>query len=114
MSGYLERNERTVLSKIIFSVRSKTLDIKDYQPWNYYSYLCVACETCPETMHHFMTCTAYESHTFKNWKVINGTCEKSQINAGLAVEKRIYERENIIEKKKVGWTDSNSSAPGSC
>ena len=114
MSVYLERNENTMLSKIIFSVRSKTLDIKEYQPWNYYTDLCVACERSPETMHHFMTCTVYENHPCENWRDINGICEKSQINVGLAVEKRIYERENIIDIKKVGWADSNSSAPGSC
>ena len=35
MSDYLEQNRRTSLSKLIFSIRSKTIDIKEYQPWKY-------------------------------------------------------------------------------
>ena len=42
-------------------------------------------------------------------------CAKSQVVVGLAVEKRINERETIIDRKKVGWADdSDSSAPGFC
>ena len=92
MSKYLERNQRTVLSKIIFSVRSKTLDIKEYHPWNYFTDLCVRCENNPETMNHFMTCGAYESLPCENWTDIYGNSEESQIFVGLAVERRMTER----------------------
>ena len=42
MSEYLETNMRTSLSKVIFNVRSKTLNIKDWCPWNYSDMNCVA------------------------------------------------------------------------
>ena len=43
-SEYLLDNRNTSLSKIIFSLRSKTYDIKEWQPWKYFNNLCVACE----------------------------------------------------------------------
>ena len=62
-----------------------------------------------------MTCRAYESLPCENWTDVYGNCEESQICVGLAVERRMTERETITDKKKVGWADdSNSSAPGSC
>ena len=41
MSEYLVRNEGTDLSKIIFSVRAGTFDIKAWNDWNYSDKLCV-------------------------------------------------------------------------
>ena len=115
ISDYLARNQRTMLSRIIFSDRSKTLDIKEYHPQNYYTDSCVRCENIPETMHHFMTCRAYESPPCKSLSDTYGSWKKSQVLVGLAVEKIINERETIIERKKVGWADdSDSSAPGFC
>ena len=35
ISEYLESNKKTSLSKVIFSIRSKTFDLKEYQPWHY-------------------------------------------------------------------------------
>ena len=48
MSKYLDENKRRSLSKLIFSVRSKTLDIKDWCPWKYVDVNCVACGKFPE------------------------------------------------------------------
>ena len=61
LSKYLEDNRNYSLSKIIFSVWSRTLDLKTLQPWKYYDNLCVVCEKKSKTIDHFMNCTAYES-----------------------------------------------------
>ena len=53
MSKYLQENKRTSLSKVIFSVRSKTLDVKEWFPWKYDTVNCVACGNYPETIDHF-------------------------------------------------------------
>ena len=42
MSKYLEKNKNTELSKILFSVRSRTLDVKEWLPWNYTDNICIA------------------------------------------------------------------------
>jgi hypothetical protein len=54
MSPYLVSNKRTELSKIIFKIRSQTLDIKQWQPWKYQNDFCVKCEKYTETMDHFV------------------------------------------------------------
>ena len=59
MSKYLENNENTLLSQIIFSVRSGTMDIKSWNEWNYQNILCVMCEKSEENNNHFMTCALY-------------------------------------------------------
>ena len=61
LRNYLDDNRNHSLSKIIFSVRSRTMDIKLWQPWKYFDNLCVLCETKSETMDHFMGCKAYEN-----------------------------------------------------
>ena len=54
MSSYLKTNKRKSLSQIIFSIRSRTLNIKEFQPWHYEYNLCVRCKTYAETMQHFL------------------------------------------------------------
>ena len=44
MSAYLVNNKSTAISKIIFSVRSGTLDLKDWHPWKYSDNFCVMCK----------------------------------------------------------------------
>lgn len=73
LGNYLKDNRNLSSSKIIFSVRSKTLDIKAWQPWKYFDNLCVLCERKAETMDHFMQCIAYKNippiHSWKHaWK----------------------------------------------
>ena len=63
MSAYLFRNEKTKLSIIIFSIRSKTFDLKEWRPWQYADNLCVKCEIYPETTDHFVTCEKYGKQT---------------------------------------------------
>ena len=59
MSSYLKENDKTDLSKIIFSIRSGTLDIKKWKPWKYDDNLCVMCDVKEENLKHFMECTEY-------------------------------------------------------
>ena len=46
MSSYLKENDKTDLSKIIFSIRSGTIviDIKKWKPLKYDDNLCVMCD----------------------------------------------------------------------
>ena len=63
MSEYLVRNESTALSKIIFSVRAGTFDVKSWNEWNYSDKLCVMCQEENEDMEHFMNCSSYGKNT---------------------------------------------------
>ena len=60
LSDYLKENENTTLSNIIFSVRSGTLDIKQWNSWSYENNLCLMCELKEETMDHFLICQAVQ------------------------------------------------------
>ena len=60
-SEYILDNRNSSLTKIIFSLRSKTFDIKNWQPWKYHDNLGVACEIKEETMNHFLSCKSYEN-----------------------------------------------------
>ena len=66
MSKYLRYNKGLVLSKIIFAVRSGTLELKVWNLWKYDNDICVGCNSWPETMSHFMTCSNYPSETEEN------------------------------------------------
>ena len=70
MSAYLVKNKSTAISKIIFSVRSGTLDLKDWHPWQYSDNLCVMCKLSDENIKHFMSCKAYGKDTLDiDWKL---------------------------------------------
>ena len=43
LSEYLSQNQNTTLAKVTFAIRSKSLDIKTWQPWKYDDNLCVMC-----------------------------------------------------------------------
>ena len=59
MSDYLWENQSSHLSQIVFSVRSQTLDIKEWNPCNYEDNRCVKCQVYAETMDHFVVFAAY-------------------------------------------------------
>ena len=93
-------------------MRSKTLDVRDWCPWKYDTVNCVACGNYPETIDHFSTCKSYRN---EEWEIINGNETDKITAAGVLIEKRIVERENIIKKQDAGRTSlSNSTAPGNC
>ena len=115
MSDYLEQNRRTSLSKLIFSIRSKTIDIKEYQPWKYETDNCIACKNFPETMNHFAICPAYRNQPCEEWKEVNGLNSEEIYRVGTAIEKRHEERKQILSKEQVGQAHlSDSRAPSNC
>ena len=76
MSDYLWENKIKYLSQIIFSVRSQTLDWKEWKPWKYEDDLCLKCQVYAETMDHFMVCAEHGKKTELNWKNIFGNKSK--------------------------------------
>ena len=77
-SEYLLNNRNTRLSKIIFSLRSRTFDIKTWQSWNYFDNLCVSCEIKEKN---------YERHE-NNWEDIKGNCIERQYEIASFVKVR--------------------------
>ena len=110
MSTYLKTNKRKSLTQIIFSIRSKTLNIKEFQPWNYEDNLCVQCEIFAETMDHFCTCKAYNTETEAQWTDIFIDNTERQFEIAQIVEKRLKIRQSILEKEEDGLA---STDPGS-
>ena len=45
MQQYLKENKNTNISKLIYKIRSGTLNIKAWKPWNYEDNPCVMCHT---------------------------------------------------------------------
>ena len=79
-SEYLLDNRSTTLSRIIFSLRSKTLDIKTWQPWKYYDNLCVFCEIKEETISHFLSCKTYDNIPQENhWEDVTKNVLKDSL-----------------------------------
>ena len=95
------------ISKIIFHVRSGTLNLKTWNQWAFSDNLCVGCEKEEETMTHFMTCNSYGNDTHvENWKNIFENNHKK-------IEKRYRKRENILEEAGLS-SDIGSQAPVDC
>ena len=65
MSDYLVQNKNTCLSKIIFSARSGTLDLKACNEWKYIDTKCVMCQVIEDSFEHFMTCQFYGPTDFE-------------------------------------------------
>ena len=92
------------MPKLIISIRSKTLNIKDWNQWSYSDNVCIACKNHIETMDHFMTCSSYKNDPEKDWHYINGV-ENNIINKiAKVVEKQVKERQYILHKEEAGQT----------
>ena len=103
------RNEKTKLSKIIFSIRSKTFDLKEWRPWQYTDNLCVKCEIYTETMHHFVTCEKYGKQIEISWRdILEDDTEKQKYIAKF-ISVRHNERKKIIEKQEGGQASNSGS-----
>ena len=106
-SEYLLKNKSTTLSKIIFSLRSKTLDIKTWQPWKYYDNLCVFCELKEETIDHFLVCKTYDNLPQENrWEDVYGNCVERQFEIAKIVKVRIERRMKLIDIYEAGHTQT--------
>jgi hypothetical protein len=117
LSNYLNDNRNSTLSKIIFSVRSNTIDLKMVQPWKYYDNLCVLCEVQAETITHFMSCSSYENiPTEETWKLIIEGDPDDQFKIAENIRKRQKLRNKKIDEYEAGhpqeWSDSRT--PGDC
>ena len=113
MSEYLYYNQKTSTSKVIFSIRSKTLDIKTWNPWKYRNDLCVMCMKDSETMDHFVSCEEYEETISIDWRNILSENLEEQITIGKYVEKRHKRRQQIIDQQEAGQaSEPGSTAPG--
>ena len=71
MKEYLKENVSLSLSRTIFSLRSKTLDIKEFQSWKYSDNICVKCKKHEETINHFVSCPSYETDIENNLNSMN-------------------------------------------
>ena len=52
----LEGNLNNELSKVIFKMRGKKLEIKDHRKWKYDDNLCVGCSAIIETENELLSC----------------------------------------------------------
>ena len=110
-------NRNTTLTKIIFSLRSETLDIKTWQPWRYFDNLCVVCQLKEETIQHFLSCPTYEKTPQENsWRDIKRDNVERQFEIAQIVKERWNIRKRHIEKYEAGQPQDQfgSRAPGHC
>ena len=84
-SPYLLGNNRISVSNIIFSIRSETLQIKDFHPWKY---LCEKCQKFQEFMDHFATCVEYETEIKANLRDVNLNNINRQEEIGIIIQKK--------------------------
>ena len=112
MSEYLFHNKNTKISRIVFSIRSKTFYIKVWRPWNYSNDLCVKCDKCQETMDHFVTCVEYGKEIEISWKDILEEGTEKQIAIAQFIDVRYNVRKKILEKQEGGQAfNSGGCAP---
>ena len=117
LGNYFQDNRNISISRIIFSVRSKTLDIKTWQHWKYFDNLCVLCEQKAEVMDHFMCCNAYENVTpIHSWKKMFENNPDEQFEIAENINKRQRQRNRKIEMLEACHLQiiSDSKAPGDC
>ena len=113
MSEYLFNNVKTSTSKTIFSIRSKTLDLKTWNQWKYRDELCVMRLKTSETMEHFVSCDLFESTLDIDWKYILSDNLEEQVITGKIIKKRHKKRQDKIDQQEA-CLDSvpGSTAPG--
>ena len=110
MSSYLKNNQKKSSLQIIFSIRSRTLNKKEFQPWNYEDNLCGQCKIFAETMEHFCKCGAYNSETENTWTdIFISTENKCQLPACLLLEILVinsvpYHKTKVQLQTILGWS----------
>ena len=104
ISDYLLDNEKNSLSKTILSIRSQTLDIKEWQPWKYEDNLCIKCEVFAETMDHLVNWYGNEEETENNWREIFEDSVTRQKQIGRYVQKIMLMRQEYLDKQEAGQT----------
>ena len=105
MGEYLKKNRNSQITKIIFSIRSKTLDIKVWNEWKYEDNVCVACNLHEETIEHFLYCRAYENCAQESkWKDILENYPDIQFEIAKIAQKRLKIRQRLLENEVAGLT----------
>ena len=96
MSEYLIQNKNTALSKLFFSSRVGTLDLKVLNEWNYNDKTCVMCKSFEENFDHFMKCDSYGQTELKVLHTeIFGNNHEDQFEIAKEIKKK-----NSDKKKK--------------
>ena len=99
MREYLRQNNNIFISKTIFSARSGTLDIKEWNSWNYKDKLCVMCKLWEENFKHFMTCSAYGNNPLViHWSEIFGNDADKQVTIAKDIKRRQFLRKRKQEE----------------
>ena len=99
MRGYLTHSKSTSLSKIIFSVRSGTLDIKTNNDWKYDDDICVMCKMAVETMEHFMICETYGKGSLEtDWTEIYSNDAENLFEIAKEIRRRKHMRNSKINE----------------
>ena len=107
MSEYLVQNKNTLLSKIIFSTRSETLDFKVWNEWNYIDNTYVMCRFEEDNFDHFMTCILYGQNELKcSFIEIFGNDHEDQYDIAKEINRRLK-----IRKKKLDEVGLPTLAP---
>ena len=99
MRNYLSHNDNTSLSKIIFSVRAGTLDLKSLHEWKYENDKCVMCKLDTENIEHFMMCKEYGIGILNiDWKEIYEIFFENQNQVAKEVKRRLFLRKAKLDK----------------
>jgi hypothetical protein len=89
MSEYLVHNKNTFLSKIIFSARSGTLDLKAWNEWKYNEKACVMCKIEEENFDHFMKCLLYGPNNLEiKYTGIFENTQENQYKVAIEIKRR--------------------------
>ena len=115
LGQYLFENRNTNLSKVIFSVRSKTFDIKVWQQWKYEDNLCILCQVKEENMDHFVICSSYSNQSSNIvWKDMLGNNVDRQFEIAQFLYERQMQRDEAMILQKGGQPlNPGSGAPAS-
>ena len=106
MSEYLKENKKTHLLKIIFLLRSGTLDIKKWNSWKYDDNLCVMCDIKEENITHFLECYKYGKEKIE----IKDICTQNTETL-FSITERVEDR--MIQRKEKIESGLDSPSPGS-
>ena len=91
----MEGNKNTEISKVIFKLRGKTLEIKTMKKWKYEDDLCVGCGERSETIEELLTCAGLADGDDNN---VSYNIDSEHINDLIEVAKRIKTRLKVRKK----------------
>ena len=98
----LEGNFNTEISKLIFKMRGKTLDIKEHKKWKYENNLCVGCGKNAESEVELLSCPGFcekEEDNYGNlsYSVVFGHNVSDMVKVAKEIRKRLKVRDKILE-----------------